>query len=282
MVRKEAVGSKGGIEMILAVTTRKALIILLVMLIGTILFIYADSLKEIISSEKRTKSPRAVYVDIESEPNNTVSSGVKDSQGIRSTSAPKIPLRLVGIYELGFDKIACIEDLTLCKTGEYMVGDDIRGARVIQIFADNVVLLKDGRRIILSLGDYSGWNDRDNWIDVVSADCFVVSKRLLREQVQNLNQLLLEIAPVVHVSDGRIDGFVLSRLKEDGIVNQAGFEEQDIIKGVNGQAIDSIKKPFQIYESLLQLAQTEQEPIITIEVERDGEVHTLSYRILQD
>ena len=85
-----------------------------------------------------------------------------------------------------------------------------------------------------------------------------------------------------HVSNGKLDGFLIDSLKKDGIVSQAGVREGDIIKSVNGQKFTSVKKPLQAYEYLRDFVKMEESPLIKIGLLRAGKPHTFTYRILHN
>lgn len=192
-----------------------------------------------------------------------------------------LPLRLVGIYEHQRKKTACIEDMAAYKTGYYRVGDSVKGARLIQILSSQVVLLKGGRKIILSMENPYAWTRPGEWVDHIAQDVFVVSRKRLNRKFHDINQLLNEMVAIPYVSNYGIEGFSIASLKKDGIIQEAGFEEGDIVKSVNGQKITDLKEPLRIYESLRSLVDTEEDPTIKIELQRDSNLRVFTYRILK-
>lgn len=193
-----------------------------------------------------------------------------------------LPLRLVGIYEHDRKKVACIEDLVRLRTGYYEVGSNVKGATLIQILPGGVVLLKDGRKITLTLDRPYNWARPDEWIDALPREKFVVSRGRLNRKIRGINDLLDEIVVVPNLSNAGIDGFRISSLKENGIINQAGFEKGDVIRGVNGEKLNGLKKPLETYAALRRTVNNEEAPAVEIEFERNNKVHTFTYRILQD
>lgn len=193
----------------------------------------------------------------------------------------RLSLRLVGIFVSGKDRVACIEDIMSSGTGKYKVGDSVRGAVVVSIFSGEVLLVRNGERVVLRLSDTYAWDDIDDWIAHVSENSFIVSSKRLGLRLGNINKLLSEAVPVVNVKNGKIDGFRISSLKKDGFIATAGFKKDDIIKKVNGLKIDSLRKPIQLYKELRNLVKND-EPIICIEFERDSEIQSSTYRILRN
>ncbi|MCQ9207616.1 MAG: hypothetical protein NG740_07040 [Omnitrophica bacterium] len=193
-----------------------------------------------------------------------------------------LPLRLVGIYEHDGKKVACIEDLVRLRTGYYAVGSKVRGAALIQILPGGIVLLKDGRKIILTLDRPYNWATPGKWIDMLPRERFIVGRGRLNGKIRGINDLLDEIIVVPNISNAGIDGFRITSLKENGIINQAGFEKGDIIKGVNGERLNGLKKPLKTYAALRRTINNEDAPVVKIELERDNKALTFTYRILQD
>ncbi|MFH1752564.1 MAG: hypothetical protein ABH875_00115 [Candidatus Omnitrophota bacterium] len=193
-----------------------------------------------------------------------------------------LPLRLIGIYEEDREIEAFIKDMVSYTTGTYKTGDRIRGATITQILRDSVVLLKDGHKTILTLANPYRWSGEDDWIDPVSEDRYVISRRRLVNLAKDANNLIDEVTPGVNITDGRINGFCIKSLKSGGFVNQAGFRSGDVIKSINGRPLDGVRKPLEIYGMLRRLTSSESDSLIEIEIERGSETHTLNYAILRD
>lgn len=202
----------------------------------------------------------------------------------RDTTPKKgfLPLRLVGIiFNQAASIIAHIEDLTLFKAGEYKEGDCVGGAKLVRILEDQVIFLKDGLETVLTLDNTFSWSGPDTWIEAVGEDNFVVSKARLAKKDLAIKELLGEGTHTPYISeDGEVQGLLISTLKQDGYVNQAGIKEGDIIKSVNGHKVDSKKKPVLIYKSISSLVKKEKNPLIKVELKRNEELRTLKYRLL--
>ncbi|UCC95468.1 MAG: hypothetical protein JSW40_01640 [Candidatus Omnitrophota bacterium] len=255
-------------------------LLLLVLIIAVVaLFIYVLSRPRVIYREVVMPSKEIVQ---EKEPSKEVTKG-EFPKGMLYEPPKRegLALRLVGTSGYRKEYIAYIEDLTTFTTGEYRVGDIISEAQIIKISSGKVVLLHDGKRTVLTLegGGYK-FADPDAWIDIISEENFIVSKVKLAQKAQNVNQLLTEAIPVPHISGGKIKGFSLQSLKKDGILSEAGFREGDIIKSVNDEKLDNIKKPLDVYEGLRSLVNQEQDPLIKVEIRRGNKTHTFTYRIL--
>jgi len=218
-------------------------------------------------------------------PQAGISQPAEKSTAKKPISAPPVkeslPIRLVGIYEHANEKVACMEDLEFLKTGYYKIGDNVRGATLIRILSDAAVLFKNGQRIILTLGQSYNWDQPGEWINVLSRDRFVVSRSRLGRKVLDANQLFQELIIVPNVTNAGIDGCYIASLKKDGIISQAGFEKGDIVKSVNGEKLDSLKKPLEIFQSLRRMVKATEGPHVIVEFERNKKPHTFNYKVLR-
>ncbi|MCQ9206101.1 MAG: hypothetical protein NG737_07305 [Omnitrophica bacterium] len=260
---------------------KRVLSVLTVMVIAvSILLLCINSGFRAVVTDKSLKSLSTDFDELKKEPET---SDRRESSEIFPivTTKSKLPLRLVGTFRQDREQMAYIEDLTSFETGEYQVGDNILGAKLIKILSGKVVFIKNRQRIILTLENHYDWAKPDDWIDTTARDKFVVSKDRLRQKVSNVNGLLNEVIPVPYVSDGKIKGFRISLLKKSGFIAQAGIKKGDIIKAINGQKLDSLKSTLSAYESLRNLVNKEQEPLIEIELQRGKKTRVFTYRILE-
>lgn len=102
-------------------------------------------------------------------------------------------------------------------------------------------------------------------------------RELMRKDVDditsNLPQVLQQARAVPRFKGGMIDGFTLLDLQKGSIYDKLGLKPNDVIKGVNGETIDSANKALELYNALKQSAQ------IRLEIERDGKAEVLNYTI---
>lgn len=205
--------------------------------------------------------------------------------GINLVSSPLIskteylPLRFVGTLKKKDDILAYIEDIRTSNIGEYRVGERILGATVIKIDFDAVALLKDQRKIILTLNKPFYWPDPQVWIRPIANDSFVVSESHLKSKAKGINHILGEVVALPHIENGKIKGFLINSLKKDGFISQAGFKKGDIITKINGFELDGVKKPLEIYSKLRQLLREKTASIVKVELKRDNTSFIYTYHI---
>jgi general secretion pathway protein C len=78
---------------------------------------------------------------------------------------------------------------------------------------------------------------------------------------------------IVPGSGGRVEGFRFVAIQPNSIYDKLGFKPMDVIKGVNGEEVNSPTKAMELYNAL------KSEGRITLTVERNGRTETFNYNI---
>lgn len=86
-------------------------------------------------------------------------------------------------------------------------------------------------------------------------------------------QVMREATMLPAWKNGRIIGLTLSRVPEDGILFQSGFQTGDVIQTVNGESVANPAFILQLPQKLAQLRD------VNVQVERNGQSLTLTYRM---
>ncbi len=98
----------------------------------------------------------------------------------------------------------------------------------------------------------------------------------INKYLENLPRVLQDAKAVPYVapgSGGEISGFKLVAIKAGSIYEKLGLKRNDIIKGVNGEPVDSPQKGMELYQALKSAEN------IQLEVERGGSPTTLNYTL---
>ncbi len=94
--------------------------------------------------------------------------------------------------------------------------------------------------------------------------------------LKNLPDLLQQATAVPNIvpgSGGEIDGFKMLGIEPNSVFNQIGLQVGDVIKGVNGERVNSPAKAMELYNQL------RNEGRIEVEIERDGQPTSLIFNI---
>jgi general secretion pathway protein C len=97
--------------------------------------------------------------------------------------------------------------------------------------------------------------------------------RLSKAEVQGVlndpNALLKQALYKPSKRNGKVEGFRITNIQDDSLLEQAGLEDGDVLVRVNGQTIDGPAKMMQVYTGL------QSSKAVTMNIRRGGELLTL-------
>jgi len=168
----------------------------------------------------------------------------------------------------GEDKsYAIIEDVEKKDQGLYEIGDKILDAKIINIKRNEVVLQRGQQREILyafvsdvsskeSLMPAVGSGDEVkkpsgiSAVEEVGINRWRVSKSKAIQEIGSLNNVLngLKIKP--KIVNGKIRGMIVDNVSENNVLTALGVHEGDVVEGVNGKGITTMRGAFEIFRGL--------------------------------
>lgn len=180
-----------------------------------------------------------------------------------------LELELLGtiVKFIPLESIAVIRETESLRQRVCKVEDKVLGYQIVEILRGRVVLLKEGKRYFLNLPD--GGNA--DLVTVISSDKRIINRRVLAQEIKDINNILRQVLPVPYIDSGKIKGIKLAKIKNKDLAQKAGIKEGDIITKVNGYKLDSVRKPFSIYYYL------RNEDLIELEINRAGQAKTMFY-----
>ncbi len=106
---------------------------------------------------------------------------------------------------------------------------------------------------------------------------FSINRSDLLKYTNDLSSVLQQARAVPHRSSvtGEVDGFSMMDIQPGSVFEKLGLQRLDIIKGVNGDPVDSPAKAMQLYNAL------KNSPGLALQIERNGKTETLNYTINQ-
>ena len=163
---------------------------------------------------------------------------------------------------------AVIEEQKAKKQSLYKVGDKIQNAAVKMIFREKVVLSVNGRDEILEIEKLSENKKTDKSV-LKSNVLHRPDKKFNRLQTEKAfkkdNNLMKQANIKPYFEKGKINGIILTRIKPDSLFHKMGLENGDIIKGVDGEHIESVDDIQEFYKSL------KASPDVQLQIKRKGE-----------
>lgn len=110
-------------------------------------------------------------------------------------------------------------------------------------------------------------------IKKTGAYVFSVERKMLDEELKDLGKLQSEARVVPHYQNQKYEGFKLVGVRPGSLYRALGIRSGDVVKSVNGTAIDSPNKALELFNQL------QNSSAIKVEIERRGQPQTLSYDI---
>jgi general secretion pathway protein C len=205
----------------------------------------------------------------------------------------ELELRLVGtVVETDNRRYAIIEDLKQRGVQTlYQVGDAIHTALIAEIQPKCVVLDEAGHYESLcfpqqdaeegqeggaspAAGSSSSSQDVDDGSGIVRIDnaTWRVSRETM-EQFSNLGALSSQARLMPYLVQGEPQGFRLTRLQQDSVLQKIGLRSGDVLQKVNGLSIASPDDALRAYQFL------QQEGTVRLEILRGNRPTTLTYEI---
>lgn len=134
------------------------------------------------------------------------------------------------------------------------LGSNVKGARVVRILQDRVILNIGGKDELLLMdmeekparpSDRSGATSPRAQVLTYN-----VSQSLVQESLGNLASVMSGVRVEPYSEGGKPNGFRVSRLQQGSLLNNMGFRNGDIIKSVNGRTISATEDVMSLYNAM--------------------------------
>ncbi len=177
---------------------------------------------------------------------------------------------------------AVIEDLDKKEEKLYHLHDKIKDAKIVRIQRERIFLSRAGREEMLLIFQEKKKASPTRKRKTVSPArvrkrAGRTTKVLKKEEVirgtSSIQRLMTQLRIKPHFSSGKPDGFLISHIQKGSLVENAGLQNGDIIKGINDIKIDSPSKLLEAYRDL------EDASLIEIEIERGGQKRNISIKV---
>lgn len=206
------------------------------------------------------------------------------------TDAPptKLKLKLWGTVT-GERRWAFIEDGKERKQLLKEEGESIQDAIIKKIEQNKVILLVKGEEEILMMEELTASAGkstvsrrlaRNPKIDIPKPGAAPSGKQKVNikraeidDAVSNINEIMSQAKIRPHYKNGKPDGLTLTRVKPNSIFTRLGLRSGDILKGVDGEDIQSVDDALKLYNSL------KTSEGVSLQIKRRGKERTIDYKI---
>jgi general secretion pathway protein C len=209
---------------------------------------------------------------------------------LAATTANIANLKLLGTATGLRDRaFAIFEDQTTHTQLLYREGEAISpGVQLIQVGWDRVTIDRDGQRETLILPRESSPStsaspvtpistsppDSTSGVRQVAPDTFHIDRREVDQAVSHLSDLFTQVRAVPYTPQGGVtQGFRLSAIKADSLIERIGLKNGDVVQRVNGVEITDPSTAFTLLQDMQGRSQ------IRVDVLRNQQPTTLSYEI---
>ena len=200
-----------------------------------------------------------------------------------------LPLNLIGtlVHSNPEKSIAAIELKGKNQTLSFIPKKDIEGmATVISIERNRVVIrnlnsnrleyieMKHDNKIAFGGGVKTGAVASKD-VQKIGDNNFAIKRADLLKYTSDLSTVLMQARAVPNRAPGtgEINGYRLLDIQTGSIFEQLGLQRMDVIKGVDGNPVDSPGKAMELYNAL------KNSPKLSIQIERNGKTENMSYTI---
>jgi general secretion pathway protein C len=242
-------------------------------------------------SPPQPKPPLSTYAIIATRDIfNSVKASTPSGDTTLATTANIANLKLLGTATGLHDRaFAIFEDQTTHSQLLYREGESISpGVHLIQVGWDRVTIDREGQRETLILPRESSpsapslpvtqisttTTDNTDGVRQVGPDTFHIDRREVDHAVSHLSDLFTQVRAVPAISPGgATQGFRLSSIKADSLIERIGLKNGDIVQRVNGVEITDPSTAFSLLQDMQGRSQ------IRVDVLRNSQPTTLSYEI---
>lgn len=209
---------------------------------------------------------------------------------LAATIANLANLKLLGTATGLRDRaFAIFEDQATHNQLLYREGESISpGVQLLQVGWDRVTIDRDGQRetLILPRESFPSTStspvtpistsppDSTNGVRQVAPDTFHIDRREVDQAVSHLSDLFTQVRAVPYTPQGGVtQGFRLSAIKADSLIERIGLKNGDVVQRVNGVEITDPSTAFTLLQDMQGRSQ------IRVDVLRNQQPTTLSYEI---
>jgi len=158
------------------------------------------------------------------------------------------------------------------KQKSYKIGDEVKGATVLAIYRNKVIMDVNGQEQMLVIEETKTKSTALSKKTLPSSSKRPAVPRSsgITSIMKNLDQYIGSARVVPYFKGGEPYGFRVSNLKEGSMAYDLGVRSGDIIRSVNGIPIRTPEDAFNVYQEM------QNESLVEVELERKGESTTVS------
>lgn len=220
----------------------------------------------------------------------TAAGGKQDQRRDNAPVPSQLPISIIGtlVHSDPKKSIAALDLKTKSKTGSYTVGSDIEGLCTLEKVERNTIYVRNSSNGLLEYIEMAKDKSKINFdasrtaprvggkeVQASGSNEFTISRANLLKYTNDLSSVLMQARAVPNrdPNTGEINGFRILDMQPGSIYEQLGLQRMDVIKGVNGEPVDSIQKAMEMYNTLKNGTQ------VKLQIDRGGKTDTFTYNV---
>lgn len=202
----------------------------------------------------------------------------------------KLPITVIGtlVHSNPAKSLAALEIKSKNLSGSFSTGADLEGLATIEKIERNMVFIRNSSSGILEYLELSKGGTKVAFgaskpeiskpgkeVQNVGNNTFAIKRSDLLKYTNDLSSVLMQARAVPNrdPNTGEINGFRVLDMQPGSIYEQLGLQRMDVIKGVNGEPVDSVQKAMEMYNTLKNGTQ------VKMQIERSGKTETFTYDV---
>lgn len=202
----------------------------------------------------------------------------------------QLPINVIGtlVHSNPEKSIVALEIKSKNKSGSFATGADVEGMCRIEKIERNIIIIRNNLNGVLEYIEMTKSGPKVAFgaskpeaikpgkeVLSVGDNIFAIKRADLLKYTNDLSSVLMQARAVPNrdPNTGEINGFRVLDMQPGSIYEQLGLQRMDVIKGVNGDPVDSVQKAMEMYNTLKNGNQ------VKLQIDRGGKTETFTYDI---
>lgn len=203
----------------------------------------------------------------------------------------QLPIVVIGtlVHSDPAKSIVAVEIKSKNMSGSFSAGAEIEGMAKVERIERNIIYIrnlntgaleylemnKSANKVAFGASKIEPAKVTGNEVQSTGQNQFTISRANLLKYTNDLSSVLMQARAVPNrdANTGEINGFRILDMQPGSIYEQLGLQRMDVIKGVNGEPVDSVQKAMEMYNTLKNGTQ------VKMSIERGGKTETFTYDV---
>lgn len=215
----------------------------------------------------------------------------QDERKENDPTPSQLPIVVIGtlVHSDPAKSIVAVEIKSKNMSGSFSAGAEIEGMAKVERIERNIIYIRNlatgnlefiemnkaGNKVAFGASKVEPAKITGKEVQSSGNNQFTISRANLLKYTNDLSSVLMQARAVPNrdPNTGEINGFRILDMQPGSIYEQLGLQRMDVIKGVNGEPVDSVQKAMEMYNTLKNGTQ------VKMNIERGGKTETFTYDV---